>query len=176
MEDIRRMEEETQKELEEVISYFWTSRLSCQDEMGGVRLSPHRTSPQSQWGAEPVLDDRCSNESHIRCVRKETCEGLRRQTSRGAAAVGQTEGRLSKCGRRGEVALHGSHSPPSFTTPPSGYCLTQPSVCSHTRPFVLHILSVLRILFPPQPTFFYPVFVASVYMALKKPYAELTHR
>lgn len=36
MEDIRRMEEETQKELEEVICNFRTSRLSCHDQSGGA--------------------------------------------------------------------------------------------------------------------------------------------
>lgn len=48
MEDIRRMEEETQKELEEVICNLRTSRLSCHDESGGAsRLRP---ASSSSWG------------------------------------------------------------------------------------------------------------------------------
>lgn len=60
MEDIRRMEEETQKELEEVICNFRTSRLSCHDQSGGASpASPPfffpspPSSPGGAGGAEP---------------------------------------------------------------------------------------------------------------------------
>lgn len=51
MEDIRRMEEETQKELEEVICNSRTSRLSCQDEPGRVPLVPPTPHPPAGTSA-----------------------------------------------------------------------------------------------------------------------------
>lgn len=54
-----------------------TAQLSCHYATRG----PYCLVPAA--GIECILDYRCSNESHIRCVRREMCEGPQRQTSRG---------------------------------------------------------------------------------------------
>lgn len=120
MEDIRRMEEETQKELEEVICSEQPGFPVIMLLMDRTVLSPLRG--LSAFLITDVLMNLTLDASEGRCARDLSDRRVEARRCRS-----DSKGRLSKSQQRRMVLLHGSLST-LFITLPSGHCLTQPFV------------------------------------------------